>query len=58
MIGFTAQLSPGNVVIATDLSLVGGRINGAIFINDIGEIGAEDVPLPSLFIELLDAHMV
>ena len=59
LIGFTAQVSPGEAVIAAGLPLVGGGLNGAINIKKIGEGGAEDVALQGLCwrIELVDAHM-
>ena len=59
LIGFAAQVCPGEAVIAAGLPLIGGVLNGAIGIQDIGEIGAEDVPLLGLCwsIELVDAHM-
>ena len=45
LIGFAAQVSPGEAVIAAGLPLVCGGLNGAIGIKKIGEGGAEDVPL-------------
>jgi len=59
LIGFTAQVSPGDAVIAAGLPLVCGGLNGAIGIQDIGEIGAEDVPLLGCgcWRELVEAHM-
>ena len=59
MIGFAVQVSPGETVVAAGLPLVGGGLNGAIDIKDIGEVGAEDVSLLGLSwcIELIDAHM-
>ena len=45
LVGFAAQVSPGEAVIAAGLPLVGGGLNGAIGIEEIGEGGAEDVSL-------------